>query len=234
MPARDPDDAIVALFKHIAVKNEAKTLAAGRPIFDDVEVCEIHIPGSKNSGVYPALAFCRWVDDPLTGEQSKQTYAERFSRQYQQFKAQAVQTKSGTPLANAPFLTEARRAELRAQNIYIIEQLAAIDGQELKNLGPGGREMKNKAIEFIDEGLKTAPNLQLQAELDSLRARNQLLEEDNERIKSLVPSDEFDDMSMEQLREFIKANTGHEPQGNLNRKALLRLAQLARSPEKAA
>ncbi len=108
--------------------------------------------------MFPATAFSHWEIDPQTGEQAKVTYAERFQRQYQQFKAHATQTKSGTPLAYAPFLTEARRAELRAQNIYTVEALAAIDGQELKNLGPGGRELKNAAMEYIEEAKARAPN----------------------------------------------------------------------------
>jgi hypothetical protein len=225
MPTRDPDAALVPIFKHIAIKNEAKSLHAGRPIYDDLEVCEIRIPGSKNSGVYPATAVSMWVDNPETGEQTKLTYAERFARQYQQFKMQTVQTKSGTPLAHAPFLTEARRAELRAQNIYTVEQLAGIDGQELKNLGHGGREMKNAAEAYIEESNRAAPNLQMQAELEALRARNALLEEDTERLKSLIPADEFAGMTEEQLREYIIANTGQKPAGSLNRKTLMRMAE---------
>ena len=66
-----------------------------------------------------------WSDDPVTGEQTQVTYAERFQHQYRQFKTAAAQTKTGTPLDHAPFLTEGRRAELRAQNIYTVEALAA-------------------------------------------------------------------------------------------------------------
>ena len=119
--------------------------------------------------VFPAMAFSHWKNDPETGEQTKVTYAERFMRQYRQFKAMAAQTKSGTPLAHAPFLTEARRAELRAQNIYTVEALADIDGQELKNLGTGGREMKNKAMEYIAESKTQAPNMAAAAELEALQ-----------------------------------------------------------------
>mgnify|MGYP003694582783 CR=1 FL=1 len=52
----------------------------------------------------------------------------------------------------APFLTEARKSELKGQNIYTVEALAVIEGAELKNLGPGGRDMKNQAIEYIEQG----------------------------------------------------------------------------------
>ena len=242
---RDPDASLIAIFKNHAIKNEQKSIEAGRPIFDDLEVCEIRTAGSRDVGVFPATAVSQWEPDP-DGGQKAVTYAERFRHQYQQFKAKAAQTKSGTPLAHVPFLSEARRAELRAQNIYTVESLAGVDGQELKNLGIGGRELKNKAIEYIEEASKGAPNLQLQAELDALRARNAVLEEDRETLEkhigakqaekepgALARDPEFDDMTTEQLREFVTANTGHAPVGNVNRKALVRMAQEVR-PDKVA
>jgi hypothetical protein len=229
---QDPDAAVVALFRLHAVKNESKTLEAGRPIYDDVEVCEIRFPGSRAVSVFPATAFSHWQGDINSGEQIPITYAERFMRQYQQFKMHNPQTKSGTPLADAAFLTEARRAELRALNIYTVEALAAVDGQELKNLGHNGRDLKNRAQEFIDESKRGAPNLAMQAELEQLRARNVVLEEDRkllrERGKDVVTQDvvdaEFDDMDIDQLREFITTNSGHAPHGSIGRKTLIRMA----------
>jgi hypothetical protein len=226
MPTRDPDAAAVALFKNLAKKNEVKSLKEGRPIFDDIEVVEIRFPGSRNVAVFPATAFSHWAEDFTTGEQTAVTYAERFSRQYQQFKSQAAQTKSGTPLAHVPFLTEARRAELRALNIYTLEALAVVDGQELKNLGHGGRELKNKAQEYIAESKSNAPNLQMAADLEALKARNAIIEEDLKRAlaSGQKADNQFDDMSLDQLRDFIATNTGHAPHGSLNRKTLVRMA----------
>jgi hypothetical protein len=232
---RDPDELLVAVFKNVAMPNHGKTLQAGRLIFDDVEMCEIRTPGSRDVKTFPSTEFTRWVIDPETGEQVKQTYAERFRHQYQQFKAKAQQTKSGTPLALVPFLSEAKRAELRAQNLYTVEALAAIDGPELKNLGQGGREWKNAAIAYLEETKRGAPNLQMQAEIDALKARNAILEEDlkfkqaNEaRMKS-----EFKEMTLEQLREYITINSGQPPLGALNRNQLAKLAETCR-PDKAA
>jgi len=230
---RDPDATIVATFRMMAVPNPAKSAEAGRPIFDDIEVCEPRIPGSRNWTPHPATEICGWVNDPQTGEQRSITYAERFAHQYRQFKAEQQQTKSGTPLDHVPFLTEGKRAEFRAQNIYTVEQLAAIDGQELKNLGQGGREMKNRAEEYIAESKAGAPNLQLAAELEALRARNALLEEDVEALKKSGGEGPFRDMTEEQIREYITTNTGHAPTGTLNRKTLVRMAMDAR-PSKAA
>jgi hypothetical protein len=228
------DDTLVVIFKNHAQPNEAKSRAAGRLICDDMEVCEIRAPASRNTvSVHPATERSHWDVDPLTGSQVEVTYAERFSKQYQQFKSRQAQTVSGTPLSHAPFLSEGRRAELRALNVYTVEALASLDGQELKNIGQGGRDMKNAAVAFMEAARANVPNLQLQAELDALKAQNAVLIEDLEAAKNNVNEGEFRDMSLEQLREFITANTGHAPVGTLNRKSLVRMAQAAR-PEKVA
>jgi hypothetical protein len=143
----------------------------------------------------------------------------------------STQTKSGTPLTYATFLTEARRSELRAQNIYTVEALASIDGQPLKNLGPGGREMKNAAMEYIEETQKGAVNTQMAAELEALRARNQVMEEDLAVLKAkssavkLDPADKFDGMDLEALRAYITTHTGAPPLGAINTKTLRRMAR---------
>lgn len=224
------DDKLVAIFRHLAVENPGKTIEAGRPIFDDVEVCEVRAPGSRNVSVFPATSMSHWGTDPETGVQMKVTYAERFSHQYKQFKMHQAQTKTGTPLKHAPFLTEARQAELRALNIYTVEALAHIDGQELKNIGPQGRDLKNKAIEYIEQSKANAPNAALIAELEQLRARNTVLEEDNQALlqkRSDNPDANFDGMSDDQLRDFIQAHTGNAPRGDVPRKTLLRMAREA-------
>lgn len=234
--AQDPDAAVVATFKYLAIKNDAKSLSEGRPIFDDVEVVELRFPGKRDFSVHHATAMSHWRDDPMTGEQTMVTYAERFSHQYRQFRQSMQQTKSGTPTSHAPFLTEARRAELRALNIYTVEALAMVEGQELKNLGYAGRELKNKAQEYIEGAKRSAPDMQLMAEIEQMRAKMSVLEEDNKALKESrsEPEDEFSGMSSEQLRDYITAQTGTAPHGNSNRKTLVRMAQEARPDAKVA
>ena len=235
MARRDPDEALVALFKHHPALNDAKSLKEGRPIFDDIEVVEIRAPGSRDFKVFPATAFSHWETSPYNGEQTKVTYAERFKHQYQQFKMKAAQTKSGTPLEYAPFMSAGKCAEMRAQNIYTVEALAAIDGAELKNLGTGGRELKNAAMEYMAEAKSTAPNLQLQNELEQLRARNAILEEDlaAKKAREAQINGEFEGMELQELRDYIATHTGQAPHGSLNKKTLVRMATECR-PEKAA
>lgn len=220
------DKGLVAVFRNGTIKNVNKSAEAGRPIFDDIELVEIRAAGSKDVGVFPAMEFSHWDDDEINGGQRQITYAERFSRQYQQFKAREQQTKSGTPLDYLPFLTEAKRAELRALNIYTAEALAIVDGAELKNLGVGGRELKNNAVVFLENSTDNARITKLEAELAETRAKNQVLEDDLKLAvaKPPVPT-EYDGMSDDQLRAHVKALTGVDPKGNLPRKTLIRMAQ---------
>ena len=112
--------------------------------------------------------------------------------------------------------------------------LADIEGNELKNLGPGGREMKNQAMAYIAESKVAAPTKQMLAELEALRARNAVLEEDGQVKKEYTVENEFNDMSDKQLRDFITTNTGQAAQGNVARRTLVRMAMDARPKEVAA
>src|SRR5690606_35928286 len=104
--------------------------AAGRPIFKDMEVVEVRFAGDRNyAPVFPAHSMWKRVD----GEEI--TYARRWPDAYERFKAGQAQVAHGTPLSELPFLTEARRAELRALKVYTAEALASIDGKNLSNLG---------------------------------------------------------------------------------------------------
>src|SRR5262245_40273331 len=167
---------VTPIFKIMAFKNEAKSRLEGRPIYDDWEMVELRIAGSKDYTVQPALHFSHWEVDEETGEQRQVTYAERFPRQYQQFKSRQQQTKSGTPLEYLPFLTEGKRAELRALAVYTAEALAELDGQPLKNLGLGGRDLKNRAQEYLASSSHEGTLMRQQAEIEALKNQLALLQ----------------------------------------------------------
>ena len=117
-----------------------------------------------------ARSHCRLAHDPAcfrrrrgrigstirTLASSVVSHAERFAMQYRQFKMQDVQTKAGTPLTHVNFLTEARRAELRALNIYTVEALAHVDGQELKISDTADEITKNKADAYLEDAKHNA------------------------------------------------------------------------------
>jgi hypothetical protein len=196
------DAGLTPLFKNIAMKNPGKSTAAGRPIFDDVEVVEIRFAGTRDCYVFPSTEYSHFEDDEETGERRRITYAERWPRQYQQFKAKTAQTKEGTPLDYLPFLTEGKRAELRALSIYTAEALAELDGQPLKNLGMGGRDLKNLAIDYLASSDHNAVVMRMQQQIEALSAKLSVAQEERQYLaappkpepeKPLPPDDDEED-----------------------------------------
>lgn len=155
---------VVAFFKNEPKLDKAASDKAKRPIYVDREVCVIRIPGDTNRTIVQPADYGRWETDPSTNQRRYVTYAERFSAQYARFKAGEQQTQAGTPLAELAFLTEAKRRELKALSIYTAEQLAGLEGNQLKALGQGGRNLKDQAQAYLD----TAANGVDAAELAAL------------------------------------------------------------------
>lgn len=173
-----------------------------------MEVCEIRAPGDRDAvKVFPAHSFHR--AHMVGGDSREQTYAERWNDQYRQFKEGLMQMQNGTDLRAAPFITETKARELRALGFHSLEQLAAADGRPLKVIGPGGRDLKDKAAEFLAA--------QETSEIDVLRKRIADLE--TERVATPVVVEnapEGDDESSEKanLKAKIAELTGAKPRGN--------------------
>jgi hypothetical protein len=156
------------IFRNNASPNEALTKKEGRPIYDDMEVCDIFFPGMVKERVPTcrALDQADWIDDQIMGTKRARTYMEKYAEEYQAFKAGVAQSSSGTPIEELPFLTEGKRLELKhGLKIYTAEQLAGLDGGALKALGPGGREMAMQAQAYLDMAKKGADATHLRDEL---------------------------------------------------------------------
>jgi hypothetical protein len=156
------------IFRNNASPNEALTKKEGRPIYDDMEVCDIFFPGMVKERVPTcrALDQADWFDDPIMQTKRPRTYMEKYAEEYQAFKAGVAQSSSGTPIEELPFLTEGKRLELKhGLKIYTAEQLAGLDGGALKALGPGGREMAMQAQAYLDMAKKGADATHLRDEL---------------------------------------------------------------------
>lgn len=245
------DALIVPTFRVNVMPNEAASKAAGRPVFQEMEVVEIRFAANRQTvAVFPA-------HDPepnATREKGEiVTYAMLYNEQYRQFKAMETQDVSGTPLSEATFLTESKRRELKALNIHTVDALAALDGQPLKQLGMGGREMKNQARAYLDAAAGSADVTAMAAEIAALRqqvaerdelvaayastpAKNKyqraversVAEQAAADAEETKPLDEFTDP---ELRDYI-TGAGETIRANASRATLLEKAmEIATRPE---
>ena len=83
------------------------------------------------------------------------TYAQAYHpRHYEAFKTGEAAKGEGTPIEELPFLTAARRAELKALHIHTAEALSQLEklARHSPNLGMFGRELKEKTAYRQGEG----------------------------------------------------------------------------------
>ncbi len=114
------DDRLTVMFYMGTLRDDAESIAQGRPIFRDVEYCRVFVPGDRN----------HVIDQPAT-----QTDRRRFARQYERFKAGQLEDQQlvGTRLSEWPLLTRGQVEELHYMQIRTVEQLAEVsDAIKLK------------------------------------------------------------------------------------------------------
>lgn len=220
-----------------AIENKRKSIDAGRPIFEDVEMVRVKIAGDpKNTFVAPANAECG--RDRETGE--KITYKDRFPEHYRFFADHKGEAVIGTPLNEVPWLTASKVQELKALNIMTVEALAQLDGSLLQRIGMGGRELKNQAVAWLDkaEGSKAQAHFaeelsvrdqvidQLRRDIEALKTGQPVapVEDDDPDADETVlasadsPFWAWDD---EDIKNWIKDNTGARPAGRPSHETLV-------------
>lgn len=215
-------------------ENKAKTKLAGRPIFDEMEAVEVRFAGNRQTiSVFPAHEICGQDSDD-EGDFRPITYAERWPDQYRRFKAKQIQVAEGTPVDELPFLSAAKRSELKALSIYTAESLAALDGKELMNLGQGGRELKNQALAYLENATGSANVTRMAREIEELKLLVAELSA-NAQPTSLAPGaveptggevveSPFAEWPADELKDWITERTGQRPPANTNHSTLVKRA----------
>lgn len=157
------------------VQNDLKSKEAGRPIYDDIEMLEIKWAGNTKSELHaPASDRC---DRPLRNPQNNDRYYVKwkehpdFAKAYEAFKAGQGGQVHGTPLSELPFLTEGRRAELRAINIHSAEQLAGLTGAQIGKYGFGMGDLCKQAQNYLERAKGTELDVRHEREKDEMRAQ---------------------------------------------------------------
>lgn len=225
----------------LPVQNVADTKKQGRPIFEDKEMCEVRFAGNREKIVHaPAHEIFR-TDRDIEGNINPVTYAIAYPDLYRSFKMGEAQQISGTPLSELPFLSQSKRLELKALNIPTAEALAALDGNNLKMLGMGGRELKTQAQTYLDNAagsadvvrqaaLIAAQDLRI-AQLEARLAGGAAALEGTGGVADepiAAPEDPnaspFSSMGADDIKNWIAEATGSRPKGNPSHATLVKLA----------
>lgn len=229
VPIDTRDITVTPVFKHANVEDIAASEREKRLVMKTIEVVEVRFAGSKlYSPVFPTNAMWKRDGHKIV------TYAERWADQYRDFLSGNTQKASGTPLEmlKSYGVTDAQLSLCRALRIYSIEALDGLEGQTLKSLQMNANPLKEMAKRYLSDRAKGADNAdeiqKLREEIERLRA-GQVPAQDSSpaQIEQAVAAAdaEFEAMSDEDLKAFIKAKSGAAPRGTPGREFLLNAAR---------
>jgi hypothetical protein len=156
-----PADAKYVRFYRRTKENRAKSMEAGRPIYEPVEYVEILTPGDKDVV----------VDRPV-----RKIDRYQWSDKYRAFAAGKSQDTVGTPLTALMGMSPERAEELAYFKIRTVETLADVSDNNLQNLGHGALTERQRARDYVQVMKGNAPVAQLRSENEQLRQRLEALE----------------------------------------------------------
>jgi len=148
---RTMEGRVMVRFYHRTVPDTERTASEGRPVHKSMPYVQIRVPGDRTNE----------PDRPVQ-EKDKQ----RFPKAWEAFVSQRNVPVSGTPLEAWPQISAPEVADLKAQRIHTVEELAAVGDAHLGSLGHTGRKIRDAARLFREHAQGLAPLVRLQAELE--------------------------------------------------------------------
>lgn len=152
------DNGLYVEFYMDALKDEEQTIEKGRPIFADRPFVSIRVLGDNKTH----------IQRPVKDEDKM-----RFPRQWEAFeRSESQDLIEGTPITEWAMLTKSQAMELKAMAIHTVEKLAEVSDS---NLWMGGRELRDKAIKWLETSKDSSAVSKFEAKLKELEAENKAL-----------------------------------------------------------
>ncbi len=158
------DDCIPHFYMR-AVRNPARSEERGRPVFDEIAYVRVLVPGDRNS-----------VVDRRASDADRARWPGRWAA----FEARR-ERPSGTPIEHWPYLTVAGVAELKALEVFTVEQVAGADEALRERIGETAAALAERARQFLQP--QTETETALRAEIARLKREVARLEGDNARLR---------------------------------------------------
>lgn len=159
---------------------EYKTEEEGRPIYEDMTLVRIYVPGDKTK-VVVRKAY-------LTDHDGIPADPKRWPEQWRAFQAGEVAVSEGTPLVEWPRIGKSQIEELKYFKINTVEQLAAVSDSVLENMGHGTRPLRDSAMQWLARSNEESTIHKMEARhADEMKAMQAQLEQLRDTINSRGP-----------------------------------------------
>jgi hypothetical protein len=159
------DSGLFVRFYSDAIQNHEKTNQEGRPIYDQVEMCEILFAGDSTKTKIGRAT------------EGNPPYYLRFPRQYEAFKQQQEVVQDGTPIEHWPPISKAQALELKAMNIHTVEMLASVPDVNLKWMG--ARQLRENAKVWLSEAEAGKEAIRLNNKIEELQMQIEAMKNQN-------------------------------------------------------
>lgn len=140
---------------------------SGMPRYEDREFVMIHYPGGKDRQSFP-------VND---------SHRRRWAEKYARFKLVGKDEITGMPCAQWPVATSGQVDLLRVLNIFSVEQLAECSDAAIERVGLGGRELREKAKNYLKAAKDGSFVASITAQIQEIKDDNLSLRDENRALK---------------------------------------------------
>jgi hypothetical protein len=160
------DDKALVRFYMKPVQGPVNPLTGGTE-WREKEYYETVVPGSRDTINQPVTEFTK----------------KKYPLQYAKWKAnQSTEGLTGTFISEVTWISRAQAEELAYFGVKTLEQLAAAP-DTLCQKQIGMYDLRRKAISFIEQREKDAPILAVHAQLDKLKAENEVKDQTIDALK---------------------------------------------------
>lgn len=177
-------------FEVRSIEDRNASIEQGRYVGVDTDFAIITPVGSKDRIERVASEWLAKIKlDEANNRCPKGWYAS-FKGMYEEWKAGNEVPLNGTSLREWPLLTPTQLKTLQSINVHTIEDLAQANEETIMRLGMGGRDLKQKAQDWLakakDSGQIVAELAALRARLENVETRNKELEARNKALEEAV------------------------------------------------
>lgn len=170
-------------FEMRAIEDRNASLAAGHFVAKDVPYVIVTPAGSKDRYENIADNWFQTIRNEVKAGRFPPAWLEVFEKRFEAWKRQEEAPINGHSLKSWPVLSPAQLRTCQSAHLMTIEDLAAANEETILRLGMGGRQLKQKAVDWLRTANDTG---KVAEELNSLRAENQTLQNEIARLQEDV------------------------------------------------
>lgn len=180
---RGPDNVALRFFER-PVRNNFQSEAKGHAVFDTVVFAEVMTPGQNES--VPEFEIQRtYVDTEGKPQTKKSKHYARYKEAADAYlSGREGDTEGGMPIASWGLIDAGTAETFKSQNVYTVEQLAAVSDSDIQKLGMGAVRLREQAKQFLVTRQFGVPAAQMTSKVQEMEMEVNRLKAENDDLRT--------------------------------------------------